>query len=239
MPDPPGADARYNYGTFRARDYVFDDFPGPGLGETAPEVTVETLDGARVPLVPAGRGPLVVESGSLSCPVFVGQLRAMHALRARHPEARFVVLYTREAHPGERIPPHAAPGEKRLLAHRLVAEEGETREVLVDDVEGTAHRALGAFPNFVYVFDADRRVAFRSLWNDPRAVDDALGRLARGERTPEPASTPLPPPPWVAFRVLRRAGWRALAQFAVAIPQLLAKRIAFAIGRRRRSRGAS
>lgn len=228
---------QYNYGHFRARDYVFDAFPGPTLGEPMPDAVVETLDGRSVSLSTLPR-PLVLESGSLSCPVFVGQMRAMRALARRHPEVTFAVLYSREAHPGGRIPPHASAGEKRALARRLVEEEGESRLVLVDDVAGTAHRALGAFPDFLYLFDVEGRVAFRTLWNDPREVEVALERLARGERTPEPASTPLPPPPWVAFRVLRRAGAQALLEFALALPALLAKRIAFAWSRRRKARAA-
>ena len=56
-------------------------------------------------------------------------------------------IYTREAHPGENVPCHDS-FERKLASAKLLAEEaGIRRDILVDDLEGTVHRAYGLMPN--------------------------------------------------------------------------------------------
>jgi hypothetical protein len=102
-----------------------------------------TLEGSRVSLSELRGRPVVLEFGSYTCPIFCGHIEPMEAIAERHPEATFLVLYTREAHPGEVTGEHRSVQDKHAAARRLVAEEPIKRAVLIDDLEGTVHRAYG------------------------------------------------------------------------------------------------
>jgi hypothetical protein len=59
----------------------------------------------------------------------------------------FVFVYTREAHPGE-IRPHHVSFEQKLAQARAFQKEYDIqRPILVDDLDGEAHRAYGALPD--------------------------------------------------------------------------------------------
>lgn len=70
--------------------------------------------------------------------------------------------------------------------------ENDQRLVLVDDLEGTVHRAYGALPNYVDIIDPQGTVVFRSDWNKPKAVREALrgGPACARAQGPGPASHP-------------------------------------------------
>lgn len=215
----------YNYARWAGEHYgdgeTFEAFDGPVVGERLPRVEVRTPtgDGRDLHDLTDG-GPAVVESGSVTCPVYVGKVGTMNDLAHRFPDATFAVLYTREAHPGSRIGPHRTFPEKMARARQLVQEEGEGRLVLVDDLDGTAHRALGSLPNFVYVCDADGTVVHRQPWADPAAVEEVLRRLTGGQ---DPSGVEAKPR-WGGLRALvrtmRRAGWNALGDILREVPRL-------------------
>ena len=71
------------------------------------------------------------------------------------------MIAVREAHPSEITAQHTTAAQKRQAAIRLAIEESIRRRVLVDDLQGTVHRAYGGAWNPVYVNDAHGRVAFR------------------------------------------------------------------------------
>lgn len=48
------------------------------------------------------------------------------------------------------------------------------RPILVDDLEGTAHRAFGTMPNMTYVLNQAHTVLFRANWTDPPTIQFAL-----------------------------------------------------------------
>lgn len=115
------------------------------------------------------------------------------------------ILYVREAHPGAGVPQHRSFEDKRSCAERLKVEDGETRTVFVDDLDGTAHIAYGSLPNTVFIINRNGCVVFRAEWNNPKATQAALNALLNG--------TPLlahryfrPGRPLVSFHTLRRAG---------------------------------
>jgi hypothetical protein len=86
------------------------------------------------------------------------------AAAARHPEATWVFIYTREAHPGENVPCHDTM-ERKLAGARLLREDtGIGRDILVDDLAGTVHRAYGLMPNMTWVIGRGGRVAFKADW---------------------------------------------------------------------------
>ncbi len=64
---------------------------------------------------------------------------------------RSVFLYTREAHPGENYRHHATMDDKRHHARAFREHNSIEREILLDDVAGTAHRAYGMLPNMTWI----------------------------------------------------------------------------------------
>jgi hypothetical protein len=98
---------------------------------------------------------------------------------------RFVIVNTREAHPGEAIPQPATSEQKRAHAEALRDNHGITYEVAVDDIDGTLHRHLSPKPNSAYLLQPGGTIAYRAHWaNDGglrRAVTDLLdGEIPRG-----------------------------------------------------------
>lgn len=69
-------------------------------------------------------------------------------------------VYTHEAHPGERVPHHDSFETKLANARLLCDEVGIRRPILVDDHDGTVHRAYRELPNMTWVHPPwrDRRL---------------------------------------------------------------------------------
>ncbi len=210
----------YNYQNFDAKSYELGAFRGPLPGTKAPDFEVQTPEGDPVRLLEFDGAFLVLEMGSLTCPLFQGRRTGMDALARTHPDLSFAVLYVREAHPGAAIPAHASGAEKRACAHRLVEDSDDARRILVDDLEGTAHVAYGAYPNAVFIIDAKGCVAYVSDWNNAEAVGRALKRLKAGKPAPAPAFFK-PVSPAVLLRVFREGGPGALADFLRSLPRLV------------------
>lgn len=157
----------------------------PALGEVAPDFELSDTTGQAYRLSDLRGRPVVVEFGSYTCPIFCAQIPRMEELSERHPEATFLVIYTREAHPGEVTSAHRSNADKAAAASRLVKEETLARVVLVDDVKGTEHAAYGQAWDTVFVLDSAGRIVLRRAWNDPEQVDAMLSAISRGE-DPEP-----------------------------------------------------
>ncbi|MDK3257369.1 TlpA family protein disulfide reductase [Blastococcus capsensis] len=98
---------------------------------------------------------------------------------------RFLTLYVREAHPGDR---YVQPGDMATkIAHaRAYAERDGIRwPVAVDDVDGTLHRRLDDKPDAAYLIGADGSVLFRGLWaNEHEHLRAALQAAADGHPGP-------------------------------------------------------
>src|SRR5947207_9732285 len=190
----PGQSADdYNYQSF---DYGSEQAElerwlreGPGIGALAPEFELVDRDGNSVRLSNLRGRPVVLEFGSYTCPIFSNRVAAMEQLTREHPEASFLVIYVREAHPGEVQGAHCNLAEKRSAAHKLAMEEALSRRVLVDSIDGATHRAYGGAWNPVYVINADGRVAMRPAWNDPADVAAVL-RAPRSGAEPQIAESP-------------------------------------------------
>ena len=153
--------------------------------------------------------------------MYVKGIPRMADLAARHPEVAFVVLYVREAHPGERIGPHLHLDDKRAAAELIEPTFGDHREILIDDIDGTTHQLLGGFPNLVYVVDPDGKVVFRGDWTDTEAVAAVLDETAGSALLNTQHHPPAKPGPRVALRALLTGGWRALFDFVVGLPGLI------------------
>lgn len=83
-------------------------------------------------------------------------------------------IYTREAHPGEHYPAHSSFEQKLQHARDFREKVGVTRPILVDDLNGTTHRAFGTLPNMTYVLNTAHTVIFRANWTDPPTIRFAL-----------------------------------------------------------------
>ena len=80
---------------------------------------------------------------------------------------RSVFIYTREAHPGEEYRHHTAMDGKRNNAGALRSVVGIKRQILLDAVDGPAHRAYGSLPNMTWIFGRGGLILYKSAWTDP------------------------------------------------------------------------
>jgi hypothetical protein len=211
----------YNYDHFRSSHFDFTAFSGPRRGDPMPDVVLRTLGGDTRSLSDYLGRTLVIETGSVTCPMYAKGVPDMADLAARHPDVAFVVLYVREAHPGERIGPHVDADAKRAAARLVESELGDCREVLIDDLDGTAHRVLGGFPNMVYIVDHRGLVVFRGDWVDVDAVSAVLDDSADDALLDTQHFPPAKPDPRTAVRTLLKGGYRALLEFGIGLPGLI------------------
>ena len=165
----------YNNKRFKVSDYNFEMFVGPRAGDQLNDFTFTDLNTGKDIKFSDFRGKwVVVETGSSTCSMYTKNIPDMKEIVDEFGDVEFVLVYVREAHPGERLGPHQNVEEK-INAARLVAPRyGEHRRVLVDNLNGDFHRAYGAMPNVVYIFRPDGTVHYRCNWTAPSLVRKAL-----------------------------------------------------------------
>jgi hypothetical protein len=88
-----------------------------------------------------------------------------------------VFVYTREAHPGEKIPHHSSMAQKLEHARLFTARWSVRRPILVDELDGPVHRAYGMLPNMTYVVNAAGRIVYRADWTDAHSIEWVLEYL--------------------------------------------------------------
>ena len=211
----------YNYDGFSSKEYNLDSFHGPKLGSKAPDFALSALDGTKVNLLDFTGEFLVLELGSITCPLFQGRREGMGELVSLYPNISHSVLYIREAHPGPHLPAHQNITDKVSCAQHL-SQDGEKRQILIDDISGTAHDSYGGYPNAVFIINQNGCVVFRSDWNSVPATKKALKQLLNGQ----PAHTKsyfFPVKPSLAFKTLKRSGKGALKDFLFSLPSLIWK----------------
>ena len=218
-------EAGYNYPRFRSEFYDFEAFEASEEGERFRDATLWTLEGERVRLSDYLRDkPLVLETGSITCPMYAASAGPMQEIAAKYAnDLDFVLMYVREAHPGERTKAHSDLEAKIATAKRSAAHHGDRRTTLVDDPQGNAHRLWGAMPNSVFVIAPDGTVVYRTMWNNTDKLDPILGEIARGGRVEPNDLKPVPPFSMHATRTLLIGGWKALWDFYAGIVGLVGK----------------
>ncbi|MCA1298478.1 deiodinase-like protein [Stappia indica] len=209
----------YNYDAFSTDDYDFERAAGPEVGRKAPDFKLETSDGEIRNLLEFEGDFLVLELGSITCPLFQSRRGVMSPLSQEFPNVSSAVLYVREAHPGAGIQGHKTFADKRACARRLKEEDGETRLVYVDDFQGTAHKAYGSMPNAVYIINKNGCVVYKAEWNNPGATRSALKSLITGKPI-RAKSYFRPARPATVHKTLRRAGKGAAGDFFKGLPFL-------------------
>jgi hypothetical protein len=161
----------------------------------------------------------------MTCPITDSKVHAMDRLNEEFEDVVFLLLYTREAHPGEHDTAHETIEGKLDRARAFATEYDVERTVLVDDLELTAHRRYGGMPNSVHVLTPDGVVAMRGDWNDVHTVREVLETRGAGrvyERGVYRGRPLLFTPKKGTTRVLLDAGPRAVRDFLVHAPALAA-----------------
>lgn len=208
----------YNYGEFSTEDYDFDNVTGPDVGDKAPDFPLTTTEGETKRLLDFPGDFLVLEMGSITCPLFQSRRGIMEPL-GHQSGVSSAVLYVREAHPGNDIQSHKSFDDKKACASRLKTEDGEMRTVFVDGLEGHAHAAYGSMPNAVFIINKNGCVVYRSEWNNPSATRKAVQDLVAGRVvTAKPYFRPAVPT--TVFKTLGKAGKGSAADFFKGLPFL-------------------
>ena len=96
----------YNYDNFSADDYDFENSNGPQVGEKAYDFELMGASGNPKDLLDFEGDFLVLELGSITCPLFQARRKTMMTLQDEFPQISNFILYVREAHPGQDIPMH-------------------------------------------------------------------------------------------------------------------------------------
>jgi len=226
----PPLDFNYEHFSFSLEDEELSHWlhAGPKSGEPAPDFNLPDIDGRMVQLSDLRGRAVIIEFGAFTCPIFSDRVPAMESLAERHPEATFLVIYTREAHPGEVMRPHRSQADKLAAARRMANEENLNRRVLVDDLDGSVLRAYGGAWNPVYIVGPDGTLLMRRAWNDPNDVETALAAI-RAHESPrvaesiemvrEPGRAPM------GLRLLQRGGRQALLDFFDSAPDPIRQRL--------------
>jgi hypothetical protein len=93
----------------------------------------------------------------------------------------FFIVYVRKAHPGENFPHHTSFEEKLTHARKLRELEKVSLPILVDDIEGSTHKAYGLLSNMVYLIDRDGMIVYKSDWTDAHELEGMCDSLVRLE----------------------------------------------------------
>ena len=158
----------------------------------------------------------------MTCPMYAQSVPPMRKLMEKYPELDHVLLYVREAHPGELQPQHTNLSDKINAARKTKKRYQDGRIILVDDVAGSAHRYYGSMPNSIYVIDTDGTILFRSIWNNADDMDGILAALVRGDKIVSRELKAVPPFSVGAVRTLFMGGVVAVWDFARGLPRLVA-----------------
>lgn len=212
----------YNHGRFRLSDYDLTRFPGPKVGEPAPDFALTGLDGEQVNISSYRGRWLVLETASVSCMMYARNVARIAELRHKYPDVEWLVVYVREAHPGRRRPAHRDLAQKLALAGSLKEDYGESRTVVADTLNGDMHRAYGSLPNMVYLLNPDGEVVYRCDWLSVPELDRVLAQRPKWEANQHTLTDDLHyPSAWLSARILWRSGIAAVWDFLRAAPHLL------------------
>ena len=211
----------YNYEHFNPKDYNFTTFIGPKAGENFIDFEAIKLDGTKVLLSSYLDKPIVLETGSITCPMYANTKNDMNKLQKEYPDVHFLLLYIREAHPGAKTPQITTMKEK--IEHAKLTDKyyDERREVLIDTVNGDAHKLYGSMPNMTYVIGKNGLVKFRANWTNIDALKSILKDIHTDTIEKRDFYDIIKPKPWIAVRTLLIGGFGALVEFLVSLPQLL------------------
>ncbi len=244
---PVNAADEYRYQRFTTR-LLFNDLrfrrDAAAPGDTFPEFKLITTDGTNLVNDDVFDGrPVIFIFGSMTCPMTASAAPAIEELQDEFGDrVNFIMLYVREAHPGEHFGQAETIEEKLDHARALQTFYDIDWTVAVDNVDGDLHRALDPKPNSAYLMDGAGTILFRSLWaSDHCALRKALDAAAIGLPLPMKQSTRMIGPVIQAMGyvhdVMRRGGPQAVKDLWLAgFPMALAGRVATLFSQRSQER---
>ena len=209
----------YNYKRYKMSEYDLGAFPGSKAGELAENFTVCDQNGKPVSLHDFRGKWVVLETGSITCAMYVKNIPGIKELQVKYPDVEFLLVYVREAHPGSRLGPHQSNGQKIERAEKLRQFYDEPRKILIDDLQGKMHKAYGELPNMVYIIDPDGRIIYRSDWAFPKRIDEILQN--RNKINTNEHVQIITAAPWIMIPVVLRGGWDALWDISIALPTII------------------
>ncbi len=203
-------------------------------GDLFPDFELITTEGARLTNDDIfGDRPVIFVFGSMTCPMTASAAPSVQELYDEFGErVKFIMMYVREAHPGEHFSQVTTIEEKLVHARALKEFYDIQWTVAADSVDGNLHRALDPKPNSAFLMDRDGTILFRSLWaSDYGALHQALDAVASGQTPPAEQSTKMMGPVARAMghvqEVMKRGGPQAARDLWLAgFPMALAGRIA-------------
>ena len=229
--------SEYRYKRFTT-SLLFRDlrFPSKAAapGDRFPTFAITTTNSDRLSNEDVfGDKPVLFIFGSMTCPMTASSAPSISELYEEFGDKiKFIMLYVREAHPGENYRQAEAIEEKLASARALQDFYGIGWTVAADNVDGELHRALDPKPNAAYLANSNGDVLFRSLWAaDYEALRQALDDAASGRAMLSTQSTRLLGPVVRAMgrvqEVMERGGPQAVSDlWRAGFPMALAGRIA-------------
>ena len=175
------------------------DSVAPPVGAPAPRFELQDLHGNVVKLEELiGENPIVLQLGSFSCPVYRNRRHGMASLyREYKDKAKFLVVYTLEAHPvGSKSPykdrewltvwnriarvrvPQAADAAQRQKQAKISHAAMKTQfPMITDGMDNTIWRAYGAVSSPAFVIDRNGQIVLRQVWVNPKEIRKVLDDL--------------------------------------------------------------
>ncbi|MGD1840671.1 MAG: deiodinase-like protein [Thermonemataceae bacterium] len=198
-------------------------FKGLNKGREIVDYELTTLIGEKKKISDFLDKPLVLEVGSISCPMYAMHVSPMQEVVEEYPQFNFIVLYVREAHPAGKITAHKNLGEKLEMAQETTQFYGEQRTILVDDLDGQAHKMYGLMPNSIYIIDTNGIILFSKAWNNANYLKPVLDNILHNKSTDHLKFGREQPSFYHLFRTFRKTGYKALFDFIIQAPLLLWK----------------
>jgi alkyl hydroperoxide reductase subunit AhpC len=174
----------------QAQNSRFDEFTEtkPLVGETAPDFTLETLDGEEFTLSETYvNRPVVIEFGSYTWPPFRRRSVDVEQVRNEFDSlVTFIILYQREAHAGqmqwEDVEQPETMQERRVLARKACDELQIATTVVIDDMENSVRTMYGHLPNSAYIIANGGEIVHKEVWAQPADWPDILRGLIEHQR---------------------------------------------------------
>ncbi len=175
----------YRYDRFTP-GLLFKDlrFKGDALapGDSLAAHELPTLEGGTIQIGGRRERPLLLVTGSITCPMTASATPVIKALHTEFGDrVDFVLLNVREAHPGAHFPQPGTDEDKLSHARSLQERYGVPFTIAVDALDGALHQRLDGKPNAAFLLDTTGEVVFRAHWaRDDKAIRGALQSVLAG-----------------------------------------------------------
>jgi glutathione peroxidase-family protein len=159
------------------------------VGTKAPDFALPDLSGKTVRLFGyRGKSSVVLMFGSVTCGATATQLRAgqpsIRSLYTRYKKKgfEFLLIYTKEPHPGENIPQPTTIAERVKNAVQLKEEEKVNFPILIDAPDNAVRNAYRGWSNGIFVVNKEGVLVFRSSWTHGPELAQVLHDLYAWEK---------------------------------------------------------